>query len=101
MEDQAFLKQVQNKIISKETKDDTKAISNFQMDDIVAQVNEEKVKECALLSKPSYQRRVKERLIDTKIIKRPLSVMRVAKRSNSINGKDLVGNVSKKYVRND
>jgi hypothetical protein len=26
-------------------------------------------------------------------------VMRVAKRSNSINGKDVVGNTSKKYVR--
>ena len=47
------------------------------MDDIVAQINEEKVKECSMINKPSYQRAVKERVIDTNIMKRPLSVMRI------------------------
>lgn len=70
------------------------------MMDIVAQVNDEKIKECAIISKPSYQTKVKERLNDNSTFKRPLSVMRVAKRSNSINGKDIVGGTSKKYVRN-
>lgn len=91
---------MKNKINAKEAKDDTLPISNFQMEDIVAQVNEEKVKECRVLTKPTYQNKTKERIIDTSIIKRPLSVMRVAKRSNSINGKDIIGNTSKKYVRN-
>ena len=95
-EDKEFLQTIKLKL-SKQAKDDTASISKMQQVDIEDQIAREKVEECSKLGKKLSITRIqkpKERIVDPSVIKRPASVIRVPKRSNSINGVELIGGAS-------